>query len=192
MGLLGVVAVAFAVLLAGGTWYRIRDDRRMMAAWPSRGAYAWESGWDVRRYHRALLTWLKVEDWRIVSAIALDDDRLLLTICRERYRLPTLLLRPGITLTEADRETLRAAQFQDGATRALLVSDRSTDPMPVQAEDGSAILYLNYEALPFLNQDIDAAFGQVSMPVPPEKPPTARVAADSTETAADSVPGTVA
>ena len=165
-----LIALAAVMLLGGAVhvWRRIADDRRMMANWPSRGAYRWQPDWDVRRFHRALLTWLKTEDWRIVAATAIDEARLRLIICRGRHRLPMLLLRPGLLPAQADMEQLHAFQVQDAAYRALLVSDLPSDQRPVPAEDGTYILRLNYDALPYLNEDIDIAFAQAEFSAAPE------------------------
>jgi hypothetical protein len=158
MAVLALVMLVVAVVLI---WRRIATDRVDMENWPSRSEYRWLPGWDVHRYHRALLTWLKVEDWRILSARAVDADRLLLCIHRGRHRLPMLLLRPGVTPSEEEVARLREVQRQDGSYEAVLVSMHASLPDPVLDADGSRILVLNYSALPDLADGLEHGAAEI-------------------------------
>jgi hypothetical protein len=153
------VLIAVAVLLliiTGVSLYRyIVRERKVTEDLLSRSEYLWPDGWDVRRYHRVLLTYLKVDDWHVRSAEAVDADRLLLFIQRERHRFPMLLLRPGLEPSEADIARLRSEQARDDTWEAVLVSD--TPPRAQAAPDDSkrTLLMIDYDTLPWLAEALE-------------------------------------
>jgi hypothetical protein len=133
----------------------ILQDRAERAQLPSRSEYRWPAGWDVAAYHRVLLTFLKVHDWRIQSAQGADADRLLLCLQRDRHRLTALLVRPGIEPGPDDLAYLRAMQRRDGTWEAALISDHPKRQDPEIDASGTRLLMLSYEALPALTDALD-------------------------------------
>jgi hypothetical protein len=133
----------------------ILNDRAERAKLASRSEYRWPAGWDVQAYHRVLLTYLKVHDWRIQSAQAADADRLLLCLQRDRHRLTALLLRPGLDPVPDDIAYLRAMQRRDATWESALISDASTRQEPAVDATGTRLLMLHYDALPALTDALD-------------------------------------
>jgi hypothetical protein len=152
MQALGVLAVLAAIVM---TVRYIIEGRRELANMPSRSEYRWPEGWDVGRFHRALLTYLKIHDWRITAAEAPDADHLLLCVQRDRHRVTMLLLRPGLTPDADDVSFLRAMQHRDGTWEAALISEASTRQEPQIDEHGARLLMLDYEALTALTDTLD-------------------------------------
>jgi hypothetical protein len=152
MQALGVIAV---IVAAAMIVRYIIEGRRELANLPSRSEHHWPEGWDVGRFHRALLTYLKINDWRITSAEAPDADHLLLCLQRDRHRLTMLLVRPGMTPDADDVSFLRAMQHRDGTWESALISDASTRQEPQINEDGTRLLMLDYAALTSLSDTLD-------------------------------------
>lgn len=150
-----VFGIVMLVLLTWLVWRHIRINREDMENWPSRSEYRWPEGWDITRYHRALLTYLKVDDWRIRSAEAIDADHLLLCIHRDRYRLPVLLVRPGVAPREADIDYLREIQRRDTVWDGALISDAPHRTEPLLDANGAKLLLLNYDDLPMLSNILE-------------------------------------
>ena len=153
------IIIGVAVLLAcWAIWAVVRyitTERRAVAAMPSRSEYRWLADWDVVRFHRALLTYLKVHDWKIHTASAAGADRLLLSVQRDRHRVTMLLLRPGRTPAPDDVTFLREAQQRDGTWEAVMISDPvGAQPTP-DDRAGPSLTMLSYEALPVLTDALD-------------------------------------
>lgn len=163
LALLALLGVAIVVI------YYILQDRAERANLPSRSEYRWPTGWDVTRFHRVLMTYLKVHDWRIRSARAADADRLLLCIQRDRHHLTVLLLRPGLAPGPDDIAYLRAMQRRDGTWEAALITDAPARQEPQIDAEGTKLVMLDFEALQALGDALDGG---------PEEERRARAAQD--------------
>jgi len=154
MQALGVIGILIAIVMI--VRYVV-EGRRELANLPSRAEYRWPAEWDISRFHRALLTYLKISGWRITAAEAADADRLLLCVQRDRHRVTMLLLRPGLAPDADDIAYLRAMQNRDGTWESALISDTTTRQEPQIDEHGTRLVMLEYEALTALSDALDGS-----------------------------------